>query len=229
VRGKGTGMSETALYPVVKRFLETAGFVVKGEVCGCDILAVRQDEPPLVVIVELKCRFNLELLLQAVNRLRPADEVWLAVPLTRHGHDRDPRVRRLCRLVGLGLMAVDAARDRVEIIAAPGPYQPRRDRRRRARLLAEHARRIGDPSPGGSTREPIMTAYRQRALACAAGLNAGSSRPRELRAAIPDAGRILLRNVYGWFERAERGRYRLSARGQAALARWPAPMPQPIG
>jgi hypothetical protein len=96
VRGKGTGMSETALYPVVKRFLETAGFVVKGEVCGCDILAVRQDEPPLVVIVELKCRFNLELLLQAVNRLRPADEVWLAVPLTRHGHD--PRRRQQTEL-----------------------------------------------------------------------------------------------------------------------------------
>ncbi|MGC2521267.1 MAG: hypothetical protein WA417_01315, partial [Stellaceae bacterium] len=89
-------MGEAALYPAVKRFLEAKGFEVKGEVCGCDIVAVRGAEPPLLAIVELKRGFNLELLLQAVDRMRPADEVWLAVPLTRHGRDRDPRVRRLC-------------------------------------------------------------------------------------------------------------------------------------
>jgi hypothetical protein len=116
----------------------------------------------------MKRGFNLDLLLQGVDRMRPADEVWLAVPMTRRGRDRDPRVRRLCRLIGLGLLAVDPARDRVEVLAEPGPYRPRPDLRRRTRLLAEHARRHGDPSPGGSTRQPIMTAYRQRALACAA-------------------------------------------------------------
>ena len=118
-------MAETALYPTVKRFLEGAGFSVKGEVCGCDIVAVREGAPLLLAIVELKRGFNLELLLQAVDRMRPADEVWVAVPLTRRGRDRDPRVRRLCRLIGLGLMAVDAAHGRVEILAEPGPYKPR--------------------------------------------------------------------------------------------------------
>jgi hypothetical protein len=220
-------MAETALYPSVKRFLEAAGFAVKGEVCGCDIVAVRDGEPPLLAIVEMKRGFNLDLLLQGVDRLRPADEVWLAVPMTRRGRDRDPHVRRLCRLIGLGLLAVDAARDRVEVLAEPGPYRPRPDRRRRTRLLAEHARRHGDPSPGGSspggsTRQPIMTAYRQRALACAMRLSAGAGRPRDLRAAAPDAGRILSRNVYGWFERTEPGRYRLTTLGEAALQRWPA-------
>jgi hypothetical protein len=34
-------MSETALYPAVKRFLEAAGFQVKDEVNGCDVAAVR--------------------------------------------------------------------------------------------------------------------------------------------------------------------------------------------
>jgi hypothetical protein len=161
-------------------------------------------------------------LLQAVDRMRPADEVWLAVPLTRRGRDRDPRVRRLCRLIGLGLMAVDAGSDRVEILAEPSPYRPRPDRRRRARLLGEHAGRRGDPSPGGITRQPVMTAYRQRALACAARLRAGPARPRDLRPDIPDAGRILLHNVYGWFERTAPGRYRLTTLGEAALRRWPA-------
>lgn len=215
-------MGEATLYPAVKRFLEAAGFVVKGEVCGCDVVAVRGAEPPLLAIVELKRGFSLELLLQAVDRMRPADEVWLAVPLTRRGRDRDPRVRRLCRLIGIGLMAVDAGRDRVEVLAEPGPYRPRPDRRRRSRLLGEHAERRGDPSPGGISRQPVMTAYRQRALACAARLRDGADRPRDLRAEIPDAGRILLRNVYGWFERTGPGRYRLTMLGEAALRRWPA-------
>ncbi|HXC90678.1 MAG TPA: DUF2161 family putative PD-(D/E)XK-type phosphodiesterase [Stellaceae bacterium] len=220
-------MAETALYPTVKRFLEGAGFVVKGEVCGCDIAAVRDGEPPLLAVVEMKRGFSLDLLLQAVDRMRPADEVWLAVPLTHRGRDRDPRVRRLCRLVGLGLLAVDVGRDRVEVLAEPGPYRPRPDRPRRTRLLAEHARRQGDPSPGGSVRRPVMTAYRQRALACAAGLHVGRARPRDLRHAVPDAGRILLRNVYGWFERTAPGRYRLTAQGEAALQRWPTSAPVP--
>src|SRR3569623_1159049 len=61
---------------------------------------------------------------------------------------------------------------------------------------------------GGSTRQPIMTAYRQQALLGAAALRAGSARPRDLRAIAPDAAKILLANVYGWFERVERGVYR---------------------
>jgi hypothetical protein len=222
-------MAETELYPAIKRFLEAAGLEAKGEICGCDIVAVRDGDPTHVAIVEMKRGFNLDLLLQAVDRMRPADEVWLAVPMTRRGRDRDPRVRRLCRLLGLGLIAVDATADRVELLAEPGPYRPRPDRRRRRALLAEHARREGDPSPGGATRRPVMTAYRQRALTCAVRLYSGPGRPRDLRETIPDAGRILCRNVYGWFERIQPGLYRLTAGGEAALQRWCADLPQRYG
>lgn len=214
-------MRETSLYPAVKRFLEASGFRVKGEVHGCDAVAVLDGDKLRLAVVEMKLGFNLELLLQAVERLRLADEVWLAVPATRRGRDRDARVHRLCRRLGMGLLAVHLARDWVEVLAEPGPYQPRPNRRRRARLLSEHARRVGDPSVGGSSRQPIMTAYRQQALACAAALLAGPGRPRELRAAAPEAGAILLRNYYGWFERMDRGVYRLTAEGEAALRRWP--------
>jgi hypothetical protein len=132
-------------------------------------------------------------------------------------------------LLGFGLLTVNAARDRVEVLAEPGPYRPRPDARRRARLLSEHARRRGDPSPGGGTRQPVMTAYRQQALACAASLRAGPGRPKDLRAVAPDAGRILLSNVYGWFERTRRGEYRLTAAGEAALLRWPEAVLVPDG
>jgi hypothetical protein len=177
--------------------------------------------PLRLAIVELKLGFNLDLLLQATERMRTADEVWLAVPASRRGRDRDLRVHRLCRLLGFGLMAVNLARERIEVLTEPGPYRPRPDQRRRARLLSEHARRRGDPSPGGLARQPVMTAYRQQALACATVLKAGPGRPRDLRLVAPEAGRLLSRNVYGWFERTERGVYRLSKLGEAALQRWP--------
>jgi hypothetical protein len=66
-----------------------------------------------------------------------------------------------------------------------------------------------------------MTAYRQQALACAGLLSAGPGSPRNLRTVAPDAGRLLLRNVYGWFERTQRGVYQLTADGEAALRHWP--------
>ena len=212
---------ETALYAPVKRFLETQGFAVKGEVCGCDLVALRGEEPPRVVIGELKLGFNLELVLQGVNRAAACDEVWLAVRLAgRGGREHDPRVRKLCRLLGFGLLGV-MANGRVELLVEPGPWRPRRDPRRRARLVSEHRRRLGDPALGGSVKAPIMTAYRQQALACAASLASGPRRPRELTAAIPDAPKILLRNVYGWFVRHQRGVYGLTPEGTSALARWP--------
>ena len=218
-------MAEVSLYLPVKRFLEAAGFEVKGEVKGCDAVAVRADDTLTLAIVEMKLGFNLELLLQGADRMHVADEVWLAVPATRRGRDRDRRVHRLCKLLGFGLMAVNQARDRVEVLVEPAPYRPRPNPRRRAALLSEHARRKGDPTQGGSTRQPVMTAYRQQALVCAALLKAGPGRPRDLRAAAPDAGGILLRNVYGWFERTGRGIYRLTAAGEAALLQWPDPGP----
>jgi hypothetical protein len=138
------------------------------------------------------------------------------VSASRRGRDRDRRVHKLCRLLGFGLLAVDTARAGVEVLAEPLPYRPRPNPKRRALLLREHGRRRGDPTPGGSTRTPIMTAYRQQALALAGALRDGPARPRDLAPTAPEAGSILRRNVYGWFERVERGVYRLTAAGEAA-------------
>src|SRR6185369_15956430 len=100
--------TETSLYGPVKRYLETLGYTVKGEVCGCDLVAIRGDEPPVVVIGELKLSFSLELLLQAVDRTAACDEVWLAVGPAGRKRLRDPRVRRLCRFLGFGLLGVSS-------------------------------------------------------------------------------------------------------------------------
>jgi hypothetical protein len=74
IRGAARG-SETALYAGAKRHLEALGFEPKGEICGCDIVALRAGDPPFLVITEMKLGFTLELVLQAVDRLAIADEV----------------------------------------------------------------------------------------------------------------------------------------------------------
>ena len=218
------GPLESSLYLPVKRFLEKLGFEVKGEIRGCDLVALRDGEPTAVVIGELKLTFTLELVLQAVDRFPVCDEIWLGVRMSRRGRGRegDPRVK--IRLLGLGLLAVTAS-GKVEVLVEPVPWRPRRDAKRRSRIVDEHRRRRGDPAAGGSTRQPIMTAYRQQALACAAALAQAPARPRDLKCGIPDAPKILLSNVYGWFVRIERGVYTLSEGGKAALVRWSAHLP----
>ncbi len=118
-----------------------------------------------------------------------------------------------------------SATGRVDPLVAPEPWSPRPDKKRRSRILTEHRKRQGDPARGGGTRKPIMTAYRQQALACAAALCAEPGRPRDLKATMPDAAKILQRNVYGWFERVDRGIYGLTDSGRSALAAWSGPAP----
>jgi hypothetical protein len=213
---------ETELYLPVKRHLESLGYCVKGEIGGCDLVGLGEGEPPVVVIGELKLTFTFDLVLQGVDRAGAGDEVWLAAQLSRRGKGResDPRFRNLCRRLGFGLLGV-GANGEVHVLLSPLAPPPRRDPKRRSRLVDEHRRRQGDPHAGGGSRAPIMTAYRQQALICAAALTAGPARPRDLKARAPDAGKILLDNVYGWFDRASRGVYALSTAGHDALRRWP--------
>lgn len=183
---------ETDLYLPVKRHLEGLGFEVKGEVRGCDLVALSDGAPEFVVIGELKQSFTLELVLQAVDRTAACDEVWLAVAASKRGRGResDARVKKLCRFLGFGLLVVIAG-SKVEVVVEQAPWKPRRDAKRRSRLIEEHRRRAGDPVVGGSTRLPQMTAYRQQALAIANVLAGAPGRPRDLRAVAPDAAKIL--------------------------------------
>lgn len=219
-----TVAAETDLYAPVKAFLEGQGYDVKAEIHRCDLVATRPGEPP--VIVELKKRFTLDLVLQGVDRLAVTDLVYLAVPQPGRRitgpSPLDGDVKKLCRRLGLGLLIVDAERaeeHRVTVLLDPVPYTPRKDRKRTTRLLGEHARRVGDPNRGGSTRVPIVTAYRQDALRCARLLRGGPLSVAALRGAgaPKDVAAILQRNVYGWFERVARGTYGLTPAGVAGV------------
>lgn len=205
---------ESDLYRPVKILLEGQGYAVKGEVRGCDVVAVRGKEPP--VVVELKRTFGLALVLQGVDRLALTDLVYLAVGQWPR---RMKDVRKLCRRLGLGVIVVSG--DKADVVLDPAPYKPRQNRRKAGRMLGEHARRVGDPNLGGQAmRAPLMTAYRQQALRCAELLAAnGPMKIAALRAACdaPKAASILQADVYGWFERVERGIYAITPKGREGL------------
>jgi hypothetical protein len=207
-------MAETDLYLPVKKLLEAQGYRVKGEVKGCDVVAVRGGEAP--VIVEMKTGFAIRLLLQGIDRQMLSDAVYLAIAAPKRQNLRD--MLRLCRRLGLGLITV--SRGLAVAHADPAPYRPRQNAKRKALLLAEFSRRIGDPNSGGGTRRPIVTAYRQDALRCAKYLDAaGVAKLTHIRSEtkVERAATILQRDVYGWFFREQRGHYRLSAQGKTAL------------
>jgi hypothetical protein len=208
-------MFETDLYAPVKRFLEAQGYAVKGEIKECDIVAVRGDDPPL--IVELKTAFSLQLVLQAIDRQGISDVVYIGIPPPKRRQYSD--IVKLCRRLGLGLLIITG--DFVEAVADPAAYQPRKIAKRKTLLLKEFAHRVGDTTKGGSsTRGPRMTAYRQDALRCAKHLSEnGASKAAMIkqRTNVQRAPNILLNDVYGWFQREERGIYKLSPKGEAAM------------
>jgi hypothetical protein len=212
---------EEQLYPPVKAFLEAQGYAVKAEVRGCDIVARRAEEPP--IIVELKKAFGLALLLQGIDRLAMSEQVYLAfaAPAKAATWRRDRRpVLKLCRRLGLGLLMVHPDKGLVEPLLDPLPYQPRPNRKRQSLLLKEFAQRVGDPNTGGQSRRPIVTAYRQNALRCAALLQRqGPTKAAEVASGtgVATAATLLRSDVYGWFQRIERGIYDLSPKGREAL------------
>jgi hypothetical protein len=217
-------MAEVDLYGPIKKFLEGQGYLVKGEIGACDIVAVRGDEPHLVV--ELKEQLNLALLLQAVDRLNLAENVYIAFRVGQ-GHSaswrsRTKQVKSLLRRLGLGLLTV-STRGKVVAVLDPAPYRPRSSRFRRERLLKEFTERVGDPEAGGSAPRQRLTAYRQDALRCARELaHADVLKASVLRdrSGVERAGSILRDNHYGWFERVTVGHYTLTSKGREDLTQW---------
>lgn len=221
-------MRETELYPAVKRFLEGQGYTVKAEIGACDVVALRGDEPPL--IVELKTGFSVRLVLQAIDRQAMTDAVYIAIPPPKRRDYWD--IVKLCRRLGLGLLVVSGMS--AEPLADPAPYRPRAAPRRTGLLLKEFARRAGDPNEGGM-RGQRMTAYRQDALRIVGLLAGGEVRTADIRAktGVARATSMLQRDVYGWFVRQARGVYALSPQGEKAATAFAAairdlgPIPPP--
>ena len=213
---------ETELYIPIKRFLELRGYLVRGEVAGCDVVAI--DHKQSIVIVELKKTFTMELLIQGAERLKDADYVYVAIekPKIRRNSKRWTSIQWICKQLGIGLLTVQFSRfnQTVEVVCESSESTRRKNKSRSKGLIKEVLSRSGDYNLGGSTKIPIVTAYREEALACALFLKEnGPSKVSHVRQAIenPQTGKILYDNHYGWFNKTARGIYGLTDTGQEAL------------
>jgi hypothetical protein len=211
-------LREADLYAPVKGFLTAQGYDVKGEVGAADVVAVRGSEAP--VIVELKVGFSLTLFHQAMARLAVSELVYIAVPRPKGKRALRDNLA-LAKRLGLGVLVVRTSDGYVEALADPGSYTPRKIKAKKAALLREFSRRVGDPNEGGATRHGIITAYRQDAIRCARFLAVhGASKGAKVAewAEVSHATRVMRDNHYGWFEKVEKGVYDLNGSGRKGLA-----------
>ena len=218
-----THTQESDLYPPVKKFLESQGYEVKGEVKNCDVTGVRNSDT--ICVVELKLSLNLKLILQAVERLEIADYVYLAIPESDSFYKKNKKtVKTLLKLLGMGLILVSSKFRQVEIIFDPSEYHPRILKKKRGILLKEFIELEGDPNSGGSpSRSKKFTAYRQKAIKIAVYLNEnGTSKASVARDGlkIEKTRSILYQNHYNWFTAYGKGMYGLSELGKKELSTW---------
>ena len=111
---------ESDLFIPVKELLEKEGFQVKGEVKSCDVVGVKDNE---IVIVELKTNFNLKLVYQAMDRQSLTDNVYVAIPRPKTGHNSKSwkSMVKLLKTLNLGLItvALDGCANNADFIINP--------------------------------------------------------------------------------------------------------------
>ncbi|MCK5152995.1 MAG: hypothetical protein KAQ93_01435 [Spirochaetales bacterium] len=215
-------MKETELSEPLSMWLGKQGYTVSCEVKNCDIVARKKDE---LVIIELKTRFSLDLVYQAVNRKNMTESVYVAVPVLP-GKKTIPKLKEVKKLlfrleVGLILVRFLKTKTRVEIISHPGNYNPRRASKRRNAIIREIDGRYSEFNKAGSTiKDPRVSAYKQQALVCAWLLNKnGNMSPKSIKKSGGGVKtqQILSGNIYGWFDKVSRGIYCLNPAGIEAL------------
>jgi hypothetical protein len=215
-------MKETELSEPIRLWLTKQGYTVSCEVKNCDIVARKKDD---IVIIELKTRFSLDLVYQAVNRKNMTESVYVAVPVLQ-GRKTIPKLKEVKKLlfrleVGLILVRFLKTKTRIEIISHPSVYNPRKAHKKRNAIIREIDGRYSEFNKAGSTNNDFkVSAYKQQALVCAWLLNKyGNQSPSSIikTGGGPKTQQILSGNIYGWFDKVSRGLYMINPAGIKAL------------
>ncbi len=218
-------ITESDLYEPIQQYLIRQGYTVRSEVNHCDITAVKEDE---LIIIEMKRGFNTILLLQATQRQKISDSVYVALPFPHGGiwSKKWRQIEHLLKRLQLGLILVkfQGGRALVHIQFHPVPFSRRKQKRAKMAILREIEGRSDEYNRGGSVRKKLVTAYREQAIFIACCLEKhGELTPKQLRnlGTGPKTQPILYANHYGWFDRCERGVYCLKPKGKKELETYP--------
>ena len=207
-------MKETDMYPPIKKHLEREGYTVHAEVEGIDILAQKDEE---MLAVEMKTSFNLKLVYQLIERRKIVDKVYAYVPLGKGG--RWPKeYKRMCGLLrrlecGLITLDIRGRKKTVTVEFEPGRFTHRKNYAKKKLALKEFNGRSLDLNRAGSRSELLFTAYKEKAIRVALYLyENGRGTPKDIgeTLGIENTARILQSNYHFWFDRVERGVYRIT-------------------
>lgn len=213
-------MKETELYEPIKKYLIKQGYKVQAEVKHCDIACIFEN---LLIVVEMKKSFNLQLLYQAIDRQSFCDKVFVAI--NRPKNFRKKQTKHMLKIlkalnIGLITVALDSPLKTVEIVLDPKCKKTRKSRKRTI-VLNEIEKRNLDVNIGGSTKKDnILTSYKEQTIFLACALQkVEKASPAYLKNTfgIQNAPYILQNNFYGYFTRVSRGVYTLSKEGENML------------
>ncbi len=208
-------MLEKDMFNPIKEYLNELGYDVKAEVLNVDIVAKKDDT---VLIVEMKKNLSMKLLYQGCNRQRLYDNVYLAIFNPGYKTIRSKAFREKIHLLHrlrLGLIVVDVEKNKVDVLLDPKEYAFRQNNKKKKMLLKEFTERKTAVNIGGSTRKKIVTVYREQAIDIAITLKDGPLATKEITQLTKNkkATHILYKNYYQWFERVDRGIYKLTELG----------------
>ena len=148
--------------------------------------------------------------------------VAIARPVKSQNTKQFQNMLKLLKRLGIGLLtvAVDSPIKTVEVVLQPNQNNASKNNKKTKKLLLEMQQRTGDYNVGGMTRKKIITAYKEKALELCCILQ----QKEEVSYAFLRKNnmeeshiKMLGTNVYQWYERVNRGIYRLSEYGKKAL------------
>lgn len=199
-------MKESDMYEPIKNILSAQGFIVRGEVKGCDIAAINGD---VLWIVEMKLSANITLIYQAMERQKATNYVFVAIPRPKKKRGDFSSLQSLLKKLGIGLItvALDSAARQAEIILFP--KDGKKQTKKTDAIKKEIFGRTTD-SIGGTTKTAINTAYRERCVRIACLIEAKGEMSAKTLVQLgceKDAYSIISTNFYGWFKKIAKGTY----------------------
>ncbi len=218
-------IKESDLYPPIKFFFEELGYEVYGEVNSLDVVAKKDDT---LIAIELKKSLNTKLIYQGITRQKLTDTVYLAIPKTKNTNKDNKGFKEkldILKRLGLGLFIVDFSYDEPFALIELEPSLVNikslqsKNKKHLHSLIKEINSRSGDYNKGG-TKGKTITAYREKVLKIALFMKDKKIHsPKEIELALDmdKVQPILGRDFYKYFEKVEKGKYKISKKGLEAL------------
>ena len=214
---------EKDLYDPIRSYFEQFGYVCDGEVEQIDLV---MEKDGIYTAVELKQSLDFKAVQQAALRQKVADEVYIGIftPKNMRSHSFNDKLYLLKRL-GIGLLAVSRRTGIVNVVQEPVVSDlesfKQRNKNNRRKLKNEFSGRKLKNNTGGVHGTKLMTNYRENSLLVLHALSElGSTsdcRSVHKMCQVKNSTNIMYRNVYGWFEKQEKGIYAVSSAGKEAL------------